>query len=109
MVPAASTTPAWKELSEELVGGTQPSRDRVLTDEEIRKLRHAVSPHSPLLRCLLLTGQRISEAQRARWLQATSNTVFARSIATVLMSMVVLRLLLLPRTHVLQSGLRCAP
>jgi integrase len=53
-------------LSEELVGGIQPSRDRVLTDEEIGRLWRAISPHSPLLRFLLLTGQRIGEAQRAR-------------------------------------------
>jgi integrase len=54
-------------LSSELIGGTEVSRDRVLTDEELRKLWQTSSSHSPLLRFLLLTGQRIGEAQRARW------------------------------------------
>ncbi len=54
-------------LSEHLVGGSQPSRDRVLTDDEIRRLWRANSQHASLLRFLLLTGQRIGEAQRARW------------------------------------------
>jgi integrase len=54
-------------LSAELVGGTQESRARVLTDAEIAKLWHTDSQHTPLLRFLLLTGQRIGEAQRAMW------------------------------------------
>jgi integrase len=54
-------------LSSELIGGTEVSRDRVLTDEELRKLWQTSSSHSPLLRFLLLTGQRIGEAQRATW------------------------------------------
>jgi integrase len=54
-------------LSSELVGGVEVSRDRVLTDEELRRLWRSNSAHTPLLRFLLLTGQRIGEAQRARW------------------------------------------
>jgi integrase len=54
-------------LSSELIGGVETSRDRVLTDEELRKLWQTSSPHTPLLRFLLLTGQRIGEAQGATW------------------------------------------
>src|SRR4029077_643314 len=54
-------------LSNELVGGADTSRDRVLSDEELRRLRQASSTHTPLLRFLLLTGQRIGETQRATW------------------------------------------
>jgi len=54
-------------LSSELIGGAETSRDRVLTDEELRRLWQTSSSHTPLLRFLLLTGQRIGEAQRARW------------------------------------------
>jgi integrase len=53
-------------LPSELVGGVESSRDRVLTDEELRRLWQARSAHMPLLRFLILTGQRIGEAQRAR-------------------------------------------
>lgn len=52
-------------LSAEIVGGAEESRERVLTDAEIRALWHTSSQHTPLLRFLLLTGQRIGEAQRA--------------------------------------------
>jgi integrase len=55
------------ELTKALVGGTEAPRDRVLTDEEIRAIWNTDSPHVPLLRFLLLTGQRIGEAQRATW------------------------------------------
>jgi integrase len=54
-------------LSPELVGGPEQSRERVLTDDEIRALWVAESQHVPLLQFLLLTGQRIGEAQRATW------------------------------------------
>jgi integrase len=54
-------------LSPELVGGTEEARKRVLTGAEIRSLWHAESQHTSLLRFLLLTGQRIGEAQRASW------------------------------------------
>jgi integrase len=54
-------------LSPSLVGGDETSRDRVLTDSEIKALWHAQSQHTALLRFLLLTGQRIGEAQRATW------------------------------------------
>ncbi len=54
-------------MTPDLVGGTETARERVLTDDEIRRLWHAESQHAPLLRFLLLTGQRIGEAQRATW------------------------------------------
>jgi integrase len=54
-------------LSAELIGGSEEPCSRTLTDEEIRKLWHADSQHVPLLRFLLLTGQRIGEAQLATW------------------------------------------
>ena len=54
-------------MSPDLIAAAEESRDRVLTDEEIKGLRHAKSQHTPLLRFLLLTGQRIGETQLARW------------------------------------------
>lgn len=48
------------------VGGEECSRDRTLTDEEIRVLWADTHDHGPLLRFLLLTGLRVSEAQSAR-------------------------------------------
>jgi integrase len=54
-------------LTPDLVGGTETTRERVLSDEEICELWQAESQHLTLLRFLLLTGQRIGEAQRATW------------------------------------------
>jgi integrase len=54
-------------LSPHLVGGIEAARSRVLTDAEIQRLWRADSQHVALLRFLLLTGQRIGEAQRAAW------------------------------------------
>jgi integrase len=54
-------------LSRRLIGGVEIPRDRVLSDAELRRLWQASCAHAPLLRFLLLTGQRIGEAQRARW------------------------------------------
>lgn len=48
------------------IGGEEKSRDRVLTDDEIKTLWNDEHPHAPLLRFLLLTGLRISEAQGAK-------------------------------------------
>lgn len=48
------------------VGGEEHSRDRTLTDDEIRALWGSDHAHGPLLRFLLLTGLRIGEAQRAQ-------------------------------------------
>lgn len=47
------------------VGGEEETRARVLTDEEIRALWASGHAHAPLLRFILLTGLRISEAQGA--------------------------------------------
>lgn len=48
------------------VGGEEKTRERVLTDEEIKTLWASDHPHAPLLRFLLLTGLRISEGQAAK-------------------------------------------
>lgn len=48
-----------------IAGGTEKSRDRTLSDEEIIALWHDGHEHGALLRFLLLTGLRISEAQNA--------------------------------------------
>lgn len=48
-----------------VAGGEEKSRDRVLTDDEIRALWIDQHDHAPLLRFLLLTGLRIGEAQAA--------------------------------------------
>jgi integrase len=49
------------------IGGSVTDRARVLTDEELRSLWTADSDHVPLVRFLMLTGQRIGEAQLATW------------------------------------------
>ena len=54
-------------LPRRIVGGQEKPRQRVLSDSEIKALWSADSPHTPLLRFLLLTGQRIRETQLARW------------------------------------------
>lgn len=48
-----------------VAGGEEKSRTRVLTDAEIRALWKDTHAHAPLLKFLLLTGLRISEAQAA--------------------------------------------
>lgn len=48
-----------------VAGGEEKSRNRVLTDDEIRALWADTHDHAPLLKFLLLTGLRISEAQGA--------------------------------------------
>ncbi len=48
------------------VGGEEKSRDRTLTDDEIRQLWAQKGRNASLLRFLLLTGLRISEAQQGR-------------------------------------------
>lgn len=48
------------------VGGEEKSRDRVLTDDEIKALMAEEHHYGALLRFLLLTGLRISEAQNAK-------------------------------------------
>jgi integrase len=49
--------------------GPRNTRDRVLGDSEIRAIWHAdlSYPTQPLLRMMLLTGQRKSEVANARW------------------------------------------
>jgi len=64
--PATSRSPR-RSAVQRARGGAETSRDRVLTDEELRRLWQTSSPHAPLLRFLLLTGQRIVRRKRARW------------------------------------------
>lgn len=54
-------------LSRRVAGGSERHRDRTLSDTEIRAIWTADGPHTPLLRFLLVTGQRIGEAQSLRW------------------------------------------
>jgi integrase len=54
-------------LTSQSYSGKTVHRTRVLTDEEIRNLWHTDRSHTPLLRFLLLTGQRIGETQLATW------------------------------------------
>ena len=56
-----------QELTRKLVGGEEKPGSRTLSTGEIRDLWHADSDHQPLLRFLLLTGQRIGEAQSMLW------------------------------------------
>lgn len=53
-------------LTRRIAGGTEKARERVMTDEEIRLLWALPAPHGPLLRFLLVTGQRIGETQGAQ-------------------------------------------
>jgi integrase len=57
-------------LTRRAAGGDEQSRERTLSDEEICALWAACNAerhsHGPLLRWLLVTGQRISEGQSAR-------------------------------------------
>jgi len=48
------------------VGGKEKTRERFLTDDEIRHVFDLTTTHGPLLRALLLSGCRISELQAAR-------------------------------------------
>ena len=54
-------------ITADIIGGADRARARVLTDDEISKMWHTEAAHTPLLRFLLLTGQRIGEAQLATW------------------------------------------
>lgn len=53
-------------LTKKYVGGDEKPRERILSDDEIRALWSSESGHTPILKFLLLTGQRIGEAQGAR-------------------------------------------
>ena len=69
-------------LTKKQVGGQEKPRQRVLSDSEIKALWHSDSIHTPLLQFLLLTGQRIGEAQKAlrtdisdgRWIIPAENS-----------------------------------
>jgi integrase len=56
-----------RDLTRNLVGGSERPCERTLTDDKIKRLWRTESPHIPLLKFLLLTGQRIGEAQLANW------------------------------------------
>lgn len=55
------------EMARATIGGDEATRDRVLTDVEIRALWAINHRHGDLMRFLLVTGQRIGEAQKAKW------------------------------------------
>jgi integrase len=63
------------ELTRNVVGGIEKARERVLTDDEIRLL-WTTDRHAELFRYLLLTGQRIREAQLAKWEHIDGNRWF---------------------------------
>ena len=63
------------ELTRKVVGGVEKTRERVLTDDEIRLLWWA-NRYTELFRFLLLTGQRIRESQLARWQHVTADRWF---------------------------------
>ena len=63
------------ELTRKVVGGVEKTRERVLTDDEIRLL-WSTNRHAELFRFLLLTGQRIRESQLARWEQINEDRLF---------------------------------
>lgn len=52
-------------ISSKTSGYEYKPRKRVLSDDEIRAIWHTDSPHTPLLRALLLTGLRIGELKLA--------------------------------------------
>lgn len=54
-------------ITAKAVSGTALPRTRVLTDVEIHQVWHTDSSHTPLIRFLMLTGQRIGETQLATW------------------------------------------
>jgi integrase len=54
-------------ISARVCGPESAPGERVLNDSEIRQVWDIEGPHRDLLRLLLLTGLRISEAQRATW------------------------------------------
>jgi integrase len=61
------------DVQSRVFGVVEESRERILTDDEIKALWHAPDlPHRALLRFLLLTGLRIGEAQAAQrdWIDA---------------------------------------
>jgi integrase len=64
------SSPCDHVMPAQLIGERHP-RQRVLTDDEIRAFWQATGrmeyPYGPLLRMLLLTGQRRNEAAGARW------------------------------------------
>ena len=54
-------------LTRDVAGGRERTRERVLTDDEITGLWSVDCDHGDLYRFLLLSGQRIGEAQAAIW------------------------------------------
>lgn len=60
------TSPA-EGITRRVCGPTAQSRERVLSDEEIRNVWNIGEPHQRMFRLLLLTGVRIGELQAVRW------------------------------------------
>ncbi len=63
------------DLTRKVVGGVEKPRQRVLTNEELRKVYDS-KRHTDLIRFLMLTGQRIRETQLARWEHFDENRWF---------------------------------
>ncbi len=63
------------DLTRKVVGGIEKTRERVLTDDEMR-LVYSTDRHTDLFRFLLLTGQRIRESQLATWEHITGDRLF---------------------------------
>ncbi len=63
------------DLTRKVVGGVEKTRERVLTNDEIRLLC-STKRHAELFRFLLLTGQRIRESQLTRWDHITGDRWF---------------------------------
>ena len=53
-----------EQITSAIVGPSDGSRDRVLTDEEIRFVMETDTPAGPMLRFLLATGLRLGEAYK---------------------------------------------
>jgi len=66
------TSPA-DGITKRVCGAVALSRERVLTDDEIRRVWNVGEPHQRLFRLLLLTGLRIGEMQAARWEHVRDN------------------------------------
>ena len=70
-----TTSPCDGRRPSKIIGPKEP-RTRVLDDDEVRALWRASGrtgyPFGPLVRMLLLTGQRKSEVAEARWRESTS-------------------------------------
>lgn len=66
------TSPA-DGITRRVCGAMAAHRDRVLSDDEVRRVWNIGEPHQRLFRLLLLTGLRIGELQAAQWSDVVDN------------------------------------